>query len=188
MPDNHYDIFISYRSTQLTWVELLAKNLKAQGYKVFLDAWEIRGGESFTKKIYQALNNSNCALLLATPEATESGWVQEEYEYMLNLSKNRDDFFWIPLVLGEFPDLPFLSNTQAIDFADSHQDNYHRAFQQLLSALKQQAPGESPYFRGRLLLPEIEQSSVRPLVAEEHNLIHLIFDRLNSSVPILLLE
>ena len=72
------------------------------------------------------------------------------------MSKKREDFFWIPLVLGEFPDLPFLSNTQAIDFGDGQPDNYRRAFQQLLLAIKQQAVGVDPYFSGSLLLPEVE--------------------------------
>ena len=181
-----YDIFISYRSTQRAWVETLASNLRDQGYKVFLDIWEISGGESFTKKIFAALNNSRCALLLATPEATESGWVQEEYEYMLNLSNSRDDFFWIPLVLGEFPDLPFLSNIHAIDFADSNEDNYRRAFQQLLSSIKQQAPDANPHFTGTLKLPEVEQS-IRPLVDSEHSFIDSIFSYLNCSMPVMLL-
>ena len=32
-----YDIFISYRTTHADWVETLARNLKAQGYSIFLD-------------------------------------------------------------------------------------------------------------------------------------------------------
>ena len=154
---------------------------------MFLDIWEISGGQYFTKEIFAALSNSSCALLLATPEATESGWVQEEYDYMLNLSKNQDDFFWIPLVLGEFPDFPFLSNTQAIDFTDNQEDNYRCAFQQLLSGIKQQAPGADPYFSDDLILPELEQSGARALVATEHNFIDSVFCCLNSSMPVMLL-
>lgn len=75
-PTTEYDIFISYRSTCRPWVETLAHNLVAQGYKVFLDAWELYGGQNFTRKIYSALNSSRCALLIATPESADSGWVQ----------------------------------------------------------------------------------------------------------------
>jgi hypothetical protein len=65
------------------------------------------GGQHFTRVIFDALSNAKYALLLATPDAAESGWLQDEYEYMHKLSNTREDFFWIPLVLGEFPDFPF---------------------------------------------------------------------------------
>ena len=58
---DHYDIFISYRTTRRPWVEVLAKNLQAQGYSVFLDAWVLTAGDNFTNKIYDALKN--CGML-----------------------------------------------------------------------------------------------------------------------------
>ncbi|MEZ5449866.1 MAG: toll/interleukin-1 receptor domain-containing protein [Thiolinea sp.] len=67
-----YDIFISYRSTQRDWAEALAHNLQSQDYKVFFDVWELRGGQNFTQA-EQALRHSRCAVLIATPEAAESG-------------------------------------------------------------------------------------------------------------------
>lgn len=187
MTSTKYDIFISYRSTQRPWVEILANNLVAQDYNVFLDAWELYGGQNFTRKIFDALTNSRCALLLATPESADSGWVQEEYEYMMNLSKNRDDFYWIPLVLGEFPDFPFLSNIHAIDFADSQPETYRRAFYCLLSAIEQKAPGNNPYFDGPLQLPEPEQTATRELVEQERSFIDSVFAYLDSSMPVMLL-
>ena len=39
-----------------------------------------------------------------------------ELETMIALKNDpATDFFFIPVVMGEFPDLPFLSNVQAID-------------------------------------------------------------------------
>lgn len=187
MPQTQYDIFISYRSTQRPWVEILARNLCDQGYKVFVDAWELYAGQNFTRKIFDALDNSRCALLLATPDAAESGWVQEEYEYMFNRSKKHKDFHWIPLVLGQFPDFPFLSNIHAVDFADSSPDNYRRAFQQLLCAIKQKPPGAKAYFKGDLELPEAEPDNIRPLVASERSIVDSIFNYLDSSIPLMLL-
>ena len=186
-PQAKYDIFISYRSTQLAWVEVLAHNLKQQGYTVFLDVWELYGGQQFSEKIFAALDNSRCALLLATPEATDSGWVQEEYEYMQNLSEKRQDFHWIPLVLGQFPDFPFLSNIHAVNFADSQPEQYRRAFQYLLCAIQQKPPGSQPYFAGQLKLPNTEPDDIRPLVATERSFVDAIFSYLESSMPVMLL-
>ena len=159
--DGHYDIFISYRSTQRDWAESLTRNLTAQGYKIFFDQWELQGGRDFTQTIAQALRNSHCALLVATPEAAESGWVQHEYNLMLNLQAQKSDFFFVPLLWGQFPDFPFLDNIHAIDFGRSEEAQYRKAFQQLLAALKQSAPGDKPYFNGQLELPDtIAESSV----------------------------
>jgi TIR domain len=50
-----YDIFISYRTTHADWVETLAHSLKAQGYAIFLDRWELIPGQLFPVQIHQAL-------------------------------------------------------------------------------------------------------------------------------------
>ena len=184
----HYDIFISYRTTRRPWVEVLARNLQTQGYKVFLDVWELIAGDNFTDKIYSALQNSKCALLIATPEAAESGWVQEEYQYMFNRSKNSTDFHWIPIVLGEFPDFPFLSNVQAVDFENSSNEIYRASFQKLLCGLKQQAPGANPCFSGDLTFPEIQESSKQSTITtNQHTFIKEVWSRLEASIPLMIL-
>ena len=184
----HYDIFISYRTTRRPWVETLAHNLTAQGYKVFLDAWELTAGDNFTRKIFSAMKHSRYALLIATPEAAESGWVQEEYEYMFNRSKNDKDFHWIPVVLGEFPDFPFLSNIQAVDFDDSTEEKYRIAFQKLLCGLDKEAPGAKPYFSSDLVLPEIEIASQEQTpIDNQHTFIKDVWGRLDASMPLMIL-
>lgn len=153
MTVHQYDIFISYRFTQHDWAEALAHNLVAQGYKVFIDAWELYGGQNFTQAIEQALRSSRCAILIATPEAADSGWVQHEYELMFNLKQKGAGFFFVPVVWGKFPDFPFLDIVHAVDFGDSSEARYRKGFQRLLAALRQQAPGPAPCFDGLLKLP-----------------------------------
>lgn len=75
-----YDVFISHRSENKPWVEVLARNLKNQGYSVFLDSWELVPGKSLVSSLYEALKRSRKGILVATPEAIESGWVREEYD------------------------------------------------------------------------------------------------------------
>ena len=184
----HYDIFISYRTTRGPWVETLAHNLTAQGYKVFLDTWELTAGDNFTRKIFSAMKHSRNALLIATPEAAESGWVQEEYEYMFNRSKKDKGFHWIPIVLGEFPDFPFLSNIQAVDFSDNAEEKYRIAFQKLLCGLDKKAPGANPYFSGNLALPEIDSApKEQPPIHKQNTFIKDVWDRLDASMPLMIL-
>ena len=184
-----YDIFISYRTTRRPWVEVLADNLETQGYTVFLDHRELVPGANFTRSIFEALKNSRFALLIATPEAAESGWVQEEYDYMFNRAKNDKDFRWIPVVLGEFPDFPFLNNIQAVDFGNSAQDIYRVAFQKLLCGLRNQIPGAKPHFSGPLQLPETDAPAnpERPLFQHERTFVDSVCSYLESGTPLMVL-
>lgn len=184
-----YDIFISYRFTQHDWAEMLAHNLVAQGYKVFIDAWELYGGQNFTQAIEQALRSSRCAILIATPEAADSGWVQHEYELMFSLKQKGAGFFFIPVVWGKFPDFPFLDIVHAVDFGDSNEGKYREAFQRLLAALQQQAPGPAPHFDGLLKLPVTTATPAAPvkLAQKQRSFVDDIFAYVDGGMPVMVL-
>ncbi len=144
-PDNNaapetYDVFISYKNEYREWVKVLAGNLKNQGYRVFLDVWELIPGESIAVKLCEALQKSRNGILIATPDAIDSGWIKDEYEEMLRAKREIDGFKIIPVLLGkEAPDFPFLRNVTWVDFRDKNK--YHEAFYQLICALDDKAPG-----------------------------------------------
>ena len=75
---------------------------------------------------------------------------------MITLQNSGSGFFYVPIVIGEFPDLPFLETVQAVDFGDSSPELYRQAFQRLLCGLQQQPPGPDPMFQGELRLPKID--------------------------------
>jgi hypothetical protein len=178
-----YDIFISYRTNYGSWVETLAQNLNAQGYSVFFDKWELVAGQSFVPQLQGALQNSRCGILVATPDASDSGWVQMEYEQMIAQKNSGLGFFFIPVIMGRFPDLPFLDKVQAVDFGDESAAGYRRAFGQLLCGVKQQPPGPNCAFEGALTLPRCTGNMKRALVTEEKSFVKTVFDRMNSGLP-----
>jgi hypothetical protein len=182
-----YDIFISYRTTHAEWVETLAHNLKAQGYSIFLDRWELIPGQLFPGQIHQALRNSRCAILVASLDASDSGWVQQELQLMITLQNSGSGFFYVPIVIGEFPDLPFLETVQAVDFGDSGPQVYRQAFQRLLCGLKQERPGPNPMFTGELRLPKINTADTRPLVQSERTFLEAVFARPETGRPLMIL-
>ncbi|MEN8259868.1 MAG: toll/interleukin-1 receptor domain-containing protein [Pseudomonadota bacterium] len=183
----NYDIFISYRTTHSDWVETLAHNLKSHGYSVFLDRWVLIPGQDFPRNIHQALNNARCAILVATPDASDSGWVQQELDLMLSLKNSRSGFFFIPVVMGQFPDLPFLETVQAVDFGDSSPENYRRAFRRLICGLEQKPPGPEKEFTGDLKLPQAETADRRTLAKSGHDFLEQVFTLLKSGQPLIIL-
>jgi hypothetical protein len=182
-----YDIFISYRTTHSNWVETLAHNLKAQNYSVFLDHWELIPGQDFTVKIHDALKDARCAILVATPDTSDSGWVQQELQMMINRKNSGSGFFFIPVVMGQFPDLPFVENVQAVDFGDSHPEVYRRAFQRLLCGIEQVPPTFEVSFEGELRFPYSLSSLGRPLVQSEHTFLEEVFKQLETAQPLMIL-
>jgi hypothetical protein len=128
-----YDVFISYKSGYKPWVEALARNLKRQRFEVWLDDWRRMPGALIAGTLEEAINNSKAGVLVATPEAAASGWVQEEYETMLAREK-RGDFRLIPIILRESSGFPFLRNRFWVDF--TKQDDYSRKLYELVQALR----------------------------------------------------
>ena len=162
--------------------------MQAQGYNVFLDRWSIQGGEHFKDAIYQAIKTSRYGLLIATPDSTESGWVQDEYKLMQSQQRQNPNFRLIPIVLGEFPDLPFLEEIQAIDFKDSSRKNYAIAFQRLVCSLENTPPCADAPFAGDLEIPSFKREEDRDLLQTENHFIDNIFDSLDNSSPVMVLS
>ena len=182
-----YDIFISYRTTHSDWVKILASNLKQQGYDIFLDQWALIPGQRFSPQLYDALTHSKCAILVATPDAAESGWVQQDLDVMQIQMNRLDGFFFIPVIMGEFPDLPFIETIQAVDFGDSQAETYRKAFYRLLCGLKQQPPGADGIYTKALQLPEPYLAAEPVLAKTERSFVDEIFSALNYGVPLIIL-
>jgi len=81
-----YDVFISFSSKNQHAVNEIAAELKAYNLRVFVSSENLRNhvGESFTNKIAAALANSHHFLLVSTPEASDSFWVEKECEIFYN--------------------------------------------------------------------------------------------------------
>ncbi|MEM1151039.1 MAG: toll/interleukin-1 receptor domain-containing protein [Pseudomonadota bacterium] len=121
VPPMRYDVFVSYSSIQRDWAEVLAHNLKGAGKTVFFDQWELTPGADWVLSLDSALDESRSAVLVASPEAQESGWVREEYAKLTRRRVSEPGFKIIPAVhSGAGHDFPFLGGIQWVDFRDPH--------------------------------------------------------------------
>lgn len=180
-----YDVFISHRSDNKPWVEILARNLQHQGYKVFLDLWELVPAGSLTQGLFQGLQQSRAGIVVVTPEVWESGWVREEYQQMM-AQKVRNGFVIIPVVLGrDIPAVPFLQDILWINFRSPSPEAYREAFYRLLCALEQRPPGPEVLLHDPLLMPP-EPAMVSPPSGDELAFIAGLFERLYTQQVILL--
>jgi hypothetical protein len=135
-----YDVFISHKSDVKPWVEVLARNLQARRFRVFVDIGEIVPGRNLVDELYRGLQQSRAGILVVTSETWESGWVREEYSSMMSRKQHDRDFTIIPVVVGQdIPDIPFLHNVVWVDFRPPRP--YREAFYRLVCALEGRPPG-----------------------------------------------
>jgi TIR domain len=71
-------VFVSYSSEDAPFAESLANALDQGNVGVWLDRWEVRVGDSLTKKIGHALRNNDFIVVVLSPASTRSEWVRRE--------------------------------------------------------------------------------------------------------------
>jgi hypothetical protein len=59
-----WDVFVSYGHEDAEWVRVLAANLERAGIKVFLDKWELVGGDRVTGRLEEAIRDSASGVLV----------------------------------------------------------------------------------------------------------------------------
>lgn len=149
-----YDVFISYKSEYLAWVEALARNVERQGLTVWLDHWRRVPGNPVASSLERALHASRAGILVVTPEAAQSGWVQSEYEQMRARQRRGDGFRLIPLILQASEGFAFVGELFAVDFrAASTAGLYRRRLHEVVCGVRGEPPGPSIALQGEIELP-----------------------------------
>jgi hypothetical protein len=101
-----FDVFLSHCSVDKPWVIKLKDDLLRYGVSVWLDKDEIRPGDLWVKVLEEGLLNSRAVALVVSPEAIDSGWVEEEYYRALTLAKNKQTPLQIIPVILRDAELP----------------------------------------------------------------------------------
>jgi hypothetical protein len=78
-PSDAYDLFISHASPDKPWVRTLTRELQSLGLRVYLDEAEIRPATDFVLSLDHALGKSRFLVLVLTPRALASQWVEKEW-------------------------------------------------------------------------------------------------------------
>jgi hypothetical protein len=181
--DPEFDVFISYKSEYKPWVETLARNLTQQRLTVWLDDWRRRPGDLIAGTLDKAIKNSKAGVLVVTPEAVASGWVQEEYASMLQREK-MGGFRLIPIILREGEAFPFLRNRFWIDFTSP--DRYRRRLYELVQGVQGSAPDPEGEISGTIELPPPLPDIATLSHAGELRLFEGVFEELDDAGALLL--
>ncbi len=73
-------VFISHSSKNHDFAKWISVDLADLGHRPWLDEWEIRAGESIPRKIAEGLDRCDVVIVVLSPEAVASGWVEREWQ------------------------------------------------------------------------------------------------------------
>ncbi len=79
------------------------------GVDVWYDSTALPGGANFTKVLEQAIPQCRSLLLVLSQAALQSGWVEEEYLFAINHSKQFRDFNIIPVIIDDSQPTGFIA-------------------------------------------------------------------------------
>jgi Tol biopolymer transport system component len=109
--------FISYSRDNSNFAVRLARDLRAAGFDIWLDQFDIRTGARWDDEVEKALERSSIFLIVLTPESIRSQNVKDEIGYAIEAGKNI-----LPIILKPC-NVPFrLRRFQYVDFSKKAYD------------------------------------------------------------------
>lgn len=130
-----YDIFISYRHTDIEWVKILIDNLKAQGYSVFEENYQGGGGQNNKTFLRNAVRQSKVGIILYSSDK-ETEWLKRELSWMEERKEDDSNFLILPILLDSAANV-MDKNIIYIDFL---RQEYSVAFNELVCAVERVSP------------------------------------------------
>lgn len=129
-------LFMSHSSQDLPFTEHLAHDLRLaldDSESVWYDAANLAGGDSWWQTILMELNRSTTCLIVCSPNAMQSHWVNLEIDIAWQLRSKDRSFRLIPLLLQPCDLRSDLSTLHYISFLES--TPYQEALHKLLKTL-----------------------------------------------------
>jgi tetratricopeptide (TPR) repeat protein len=155
MSEGGWDVFVSYGHEDAEWVRVLAGNLHRAGFEVFLDEWELVGGDRVTGRLEEGIRGSASGVLVVSPHSLSRPWVREEYEALLRQAVQDPGRRLIPVLYADADLPPFLANRLWVDFrAATTGPEYEARLGELVRYLQGRPAADRPARDGSVQWPE----------------------------------
>lgn len=125
-------IFLSHSSVDKPFVRNLRDRLTADGFACWMDQVEIKVGFSIRRTIEQGLVKSGYFVIVLSPDAVSSEWVQSELDMALLREIRQRDVFVLPVLYRDCTIPAFLEVKKYADFRGA----FDKGYSELLEAVR----------------------------------------------------
>ncbi|QEV68785.1 tetratricopeptide repeat protein [Streptomyces chartreusis] len=149
-----FDAFVSYAHEDEPWAKTLAENLHRLGLTVWLDQWELVGGQRLASRLQDGLARAGAVVTVVSRPWVESGWCGEEFDAAVAAAVRRGQRL-IPILVGEAELPPFIASRLYIDFRYvASPEQYLERVRQLERAVRGLSSAQRPERGGALVVPD----------------------------------
>jgi len=127
--ENKKYIFLSYSRVDTKFAKQVARDLRAQGFEVWMDQSHISGGKHWDKTIEEALSNASSVILIISKSSVESENVKDEVSF----AKNRN--LQIIPILYQDAETPL--GWSRLHWIDMHKD-YAQGLEELIASIRRE--------------------------------------------------
>jgi hypothetical protein len=132
------EVFISYGGPDATFARRLAKDLEANGIRVWFAEWDLDYGDDVVQSIEAGLLTTKKFVIVLSPESIQRPWVRKELSAVFRQALDGPGKLIIPVMYHLCDPPPFLAAHRWVDFTDTEQ--YSARVQELVRRLKGKKP------------------------------------------------
>ena len=147
-------VFISHAKEDAAFARKLAEDLREEGWRVWIAPESIRPGEKWVEAIDRGLETSGVFVVVLTPAAVDSRWVNTETDAAIEM-QHEDAITFIPLDVAECRVKRLWRQYQYISFRGSYEVG--------LDALLWRLDGDAPAPPARISVREREPELAKPV-------------------------
>lgn len=125
-------VFLCHSSADKAFVHKLARDLRLAGVEIWLDALEIKVGDSLIENIQDGIGASDYLAIVLSPDAISSDWVKRELNAALMKEMEEKRVVVLPVLYRQTTIPLLLREKLYADFSES----YETGLEVLLAALK----------------------------------------------------
>nr|VFJ73439.1 MAG: WD40 repeat [Candidatus Kentron sp. FW] len=121
-----YDLFLSYARKDKKAIHALARRLKNDGLRVWLDVWGILPGDSIPLKIQRGVENARTLVMCMSPAYFDSEWGKLEHHSILFRDPTNAQRRFIPLLIADCQPPDIIAQFAHIDWREGSETEYQR--------------------------------------------------------------